>query len=57
MVRLKEGVAKVSGLRSGWMMVNPVREEDEGMEEGSMNFRVEWDTEGAHGKQKQIEER
>ena len=56
-VRLKEGVAKASGLRSGWMMVKPVRKEDEGIDEGSVNFQVEWDTEAAHGTQKQIEER
>ena len=37
------------------MMVNPSREEDEGMEEGSVNFQVEWDTEAAHGIKKQIE--
>ena len=54
-VRLKESVARASGLRSGWMMVNPSREEDEGMEEGSVNFQVEWDTEAAHATQKQIE--
>lgn len=56
-VKLKERVAKGSGLRSRWMMVNPLREVDRGMEEGSVDFQVEWDTEPAHGTQKQIEER
>ena len=55
MARLKESVAKRIGLRSGWtwMTVNPSRKEVEGMEEGSVELQVKWDTEAAHGIQKQ----